>query len=250
MGQGCAARFAREGFHVVCTRRGGGQNSLSGPDAAARLEAFCAGLRAEGLTATARFMDGTKPEEVAELVRSVEAEVGPIHVAIYNIGAQVGNRTLEKTSYRIFEMAWRMGSLGAFALAKELTPHMRQRGAGTLIFTSATAAMRGNTMQHAHTAAMAGRRMLVQSLNHELGGDGIHCCHVVLEGKVDAPDTLGKMAPALYKKMQETEIPNDKVILPASVAETYLFIHRQPRNCWTHELELRPWGETAWFNTS
>ena len=122
--------------------------------------------------------NGTVPEETAELVETIEKDVGPIDVAVYNIGAQVGSRTLEKTSYRIFNLALSMGAIGAFALAKELSPYMVARGKGTLIYTSSTAAYRGNAGQHAHTAAMGARRNLTQSISAELAPRGIHVCHV------------------------------------------------------------------------
>ena len=138
---------------------------------------------------------------MAKLIEHIESDVGPIHVAVYNIGAQVGNRSLEKTSYRIFNMALGMGAVGAFALAKECSPRMVQRGHGTLIYTSATAAYRGNKGQHAHTAAMGARRNLTQSLNAELGPKGIHVCHVNLDGPVDAPETIGKLMPEMYAKV-------------------------------------------------
>ena len=175
--------------------------------------------------ATPLYADGTKPEEMGPLVASVENDVGPIHVMVYNIGAQVGVRSVEQTSYRIFEMAWRMGSLGAFVGAKEVAPHMLKRGGGTMIFTSATAALRGNQGQHAHTAAMAGRRALCQSLNHELGGGGIHVCCVNLDGPVLSPETLGKLMPELYRKYCDERLPRDQIILPEAVAETYFMLH-------------------------
>eukprot|EP00929_Paragymnodinium_shiwhaense_P106136 TRINITY_DN71313_c0_g1_i1.p1 TRINITY_DN71313_c0_g1~~TRINITY_DN71313_c0_g1_i1.p1 ORF type:complete len:295 (+),score=58.20 TRINITY_DN71313_c0_g1_i1:116-886(+) len=195
VGQAAARKFAREGFHVCCIRRGGGEGSLSGSDAKERLTAFCDALKAEGYAASPFFADGTKPEDIKAVIERVEKEVGPIHVALYNIGAQIGSRTLEKTSYRVFELSWRNGSLGAFALAKEVSPYMLKRGHGTIIYTSSTAAFRGNRGQHAHTAAMAARRALSQSVNHELAREGIHVCHVNLDGPVDAPDTLGKLMP-------------------------------------------------------
>ncbi|CAE8634026.1 unnamed protein product [Polarella glacialis] len=249
IGQAVARRFAEEGFHACCVRRGGGPGSISGDDAKQRLEDFCAELRSEGHHASALFADATKPEEISALVKMVEQDLGPIDVAVYNVGAQVGNRLLENTSYRIFELAWRMGTLGAFALAKEVAPFMVGRGTGTVILTSATAAVRGNMGQHAHTAAMAGRRALGQSLNHELGRLGIHVCMVNIDGPVESPDTLGRMMPELYKKLLAEKGPQEKILLPKSVADTYYMLHCQRRDAWTLEMDLRPWGEAAWFNS-
>ena len=142
-----------------------------------------------------------------------------------------------------------MGSLGAFALAKELAPYMIKRGRGTLLFTGATAGYRGNPFQHAHTAAMGARRNLCQSLNAELGPQGIHVCHFNVDGVVDAPETLGQLAPEFYKHMQDEMVPNDEVLLPASIADTYWHVHTQPKNCWTFDLDIRPWKTKPWWNS-
>ena len=186
---------------------------------------------------------------MGELIETIERDVGPIEVAIYNIGAQVGSRSLEKTSYRIFNLALSMGAIGAFALAKEVSPHMIKRGKGTIIYTSATAAYRGNAGQHAHTAAMGARKNLTQSISAELAPHGIHICHVNMDGPVDAPETIGKLMPEVFEKMLETKKPNDELLLPESIADTYWHLHTQPRNAWTLDLDLRPWKEQAWFNS-
>ena len=249
VGQAVARRFAREGLHVCVVRRGGGRSSLSDDSTKEKFAAFVQGIKDSGGSAQAFFADGTDPEDVAQLIETIESEVGPIHVAIYNIGAQVGNRSLEKTSYRIFNLAISMGALGAFAMAKELSPYMIERGHGTLLYTSATAAYRGNSGQHAHTAAMGARRNLCQSINAVLGPKGIHVSHINLDGPVDAPETIGKLMPEAYAKMLETKKPNDGMLLPDSIADTYWHLHTQPRNTWTLDLDLRPWSETAWFNS-
>jgi NAD(P)-dependent dehydrogenase (short-subunit alcohol dehydrogenase family) len=155
-----------------------------GEDIQGKMELFVRSINDGGGMATAFYADGTNPEDIAALVQQIEEKVGPIDVAIYNIGAQVGARSLEKTSYRIFELAFRMGALGVFALSKELSPHMVRRGHGTIIMTSATAAYRGNARQHAHTAAMGARMRLAQSLNAELGPKGVHVAHVNLDGEI------------------------------------------------------------------
>jgi NAD(P)-dependent dehydrogenase (short-subunit alcohol dehydrogenase family) len=173
IGQGVARKFAKEGYHACVVRRGPGRSSLSDETTKDKFAAFVQSINDEGGSAQAFFASGTDPEQVADLIKTIETDVGPIHVAIYNIGAQVGNRSLEKTSYRIFNLALSMGAVGAFALTKEVSPYMVNRGHGTIIFTSATAAYRGNAGQHAHTAAMGARRNLVQVDPH------ISCPHIV-----------------------------------------------------------------------
>ena len=143
-----------------------------------------------------------------------------------------------------------MASFGLFRIAKVLCPLMVERKKGNIIVTSATAAMRGNKTQHSHAAAMGARRMLCQSLNAEFASQGIHVAHVVIDGAVDAPDTLGKLlGPELYQKMRETKgMENDGLILPEKIADTYYHIAQQHRSTWTHEIDIRAFSDLAWWN--
>ncbi|BDI61826.1 SDR family oxidoreductase [Qipengyuania nanhaisediminis] len=181
------------------------------------------------------------------MVDEVEAEIGPVAVALYNLGAQIGNRALADTPHRTFELGWRLGCYGLFRLAHALLPRMAERGSGTLLVTSATAAVRGNAGQHSHAAAMGGRRMLCQTLNAEYAPRGIHVAHVVVDGPVDAPDTLGKLLGDRFDDYKAAR-GEDGLLDPRSVAETYWHLAQQARNCWTHELDLRPWRDTPWWN--
>jgi NADP-dependent 3-hydroxy acid dehydrogenase YdfG len=124
---------------------------------------------------------------------------------------------------------------------------MVERGRGCLLVTSATSAVRGNAGQHSHAAAMGGRRMLCQTLHAEFAPKGIHVAHVVVDGAVDAPDTLGKLLGDTFEAYKAMK-GEDGVIDPAEIAETYWHLAQQPRNCWTHELDLRPWTDVAWWN--
>jgi NAD(P)-dependent dehydrogenase (short-subunit alcohol dehydrogenase family) len=137
-----------------------------------------------------------------------------------------------------------------FRLASVLLPRMVARGKGALLVTSSTAAVRGNAGQHSHAAAMGGRRMLCQSLNAEFGPKGIHVVHVVIDGAVDAPDTLGKMlGPERFQQLRETRgNEHDGLMLPAQIAETYEHLAKQQRTTWTHELDLRAFSDRAWWN--
>jgi len=129
---------------------------------------------------------------------------------------------------------------------------MEARGGGTLLVTSATAAVRGNAGQHSHAAAMGGRRMLCQSLNAEYASKGIHVAHILIDGAVDAPDTLGKMlGEDLFQKLrQQKGLDKDGLLLPEKMAETYYHIAQQHRSAWTHELDLRAFSDLAWWNNT
>jgi NADP-dependent 3-hydroxy acid dehydrogenase YdfG len=141
-----------------------------------------------------------------------------------------------------------MATFALFRLAKVVFPHMVERGGGTLLVTSATAAVRGNAGQHSHAAAMAGRRMLCQTLNAEYAKDGVHVAHIVIDGAVDAPDTLGKMLGSdRFEAYRQMKGP-DGMIAPQAIADTYFHITQQPRCAWTHELDLRSFSDLAWWN--
>jgi len=232
-------KFASEGYHAVLCRR-------SDEDG---LRKLVDGIKSEGGEATGFLMNAIEDNAIEERIIHIEKNIGPIEVVIYNLGAQIGDRPLEETSYRAFEMGWRLGTFGLFRLAKAVCPLMEDRGGGAIIVTSATAAVRGNAGQHSHAAAMGGRRMLCQTLNAQYASKGIHVAHVVIDGAVDAPDTLGKMLGAeQFQKLRNTRGAADGLLLPEKVAETYYHVAHQHRSVWTHEMDLRSYSDTAWWN--
>jgi len=129
---------------------------------------------------------------------------------------------------------------------------MAERGKGAILVTSATSAMRGNRGQHSHAAAMGGRRMLCQTLNAEFGPQGVHVAHIVVDGAVDAPDTLGKMlGEERFQQLRETRGGDlDGLLLPEEIADTYYHLAHQHRSAWSFELDLRTFSDTAWWNHS
>ena len=188
-------KFAQEGYHAALCRR-------SDEDGLNRL---VNDIKAEGGQATGFLMNAVEDNAIEDRIAHIEANIGPIEVVIYNLGAQIGNRPLEDTTHRAFELGWRLATFGLFRLAKVLCPLMEDRGGGKILVTSATAAMRGNKGQHSHAAAMAGRRMLCQTLNAQYASKGIHVAHILVDGAVDAPDTLGKLlGPEQFQKLRET----------------------------------------------
>ena len=233
-------RFAKEGYHSVLCRR----SDVDG------LNKSVAAIESEGGSATGYIVNAVDPDTIEEHIGHIEKNIGPIEVAVYNLGAQIGNRSLEETSYKAFEMGWRLGTLGLFRLASSVCPLMVERGKGTLLVTSATAAVRGNAGQHSHAAAMGGRRMLCQTLNAELSPKGIHVAHIVVDGAVDAPDTLGKMlGPEKFQEMRETRgNEHDGLMLPARIADTYFHLAQQHRSVWTHEVDMRSFSDLPWWN--
>ena len=240
IGGSVAKRFAREGYHACLARR----TDKKG------LDRLVDEIESEGGSATGFILNAVDENSIERLVENIEAEIGPIEVAVFNLGAQIGDRALANTSLKQFEMGWRMATFGLFRLASALFPHMEKRGRGALLVTAATAAVRGNAGQHSHASAMAGRRMLCQSLNAQFASKGIHVAHIIIDGAVDAPDTLGKMlGPQRFQELREHKgLEKDGLLLPAEVANTYFYLAHQHRSAWTFELDLRAHSDMAWWN--
>lgn len=240
IGGNVGLRFATAGYHAVLCRRSDREG----------LDRLIAQVEAAGGSASGELLDAVEEDAIEGLVERVERDVGPIEVVLFNLGAQIGNRSLADTSYKAFELGWRMATFALFRLAHAVCPRMKARGRGTLLVTSATAAVRGNAGQHAHAAAMGGRRMLCQTLNAELAPKGIHVVHILVDGAVDAPDTLGKIlgAERFAQLRAERGGEHDGLMLPGEMAETYFHLAQQHRSAWTHEIDLRAFSDRAWWN--
>ena len=236
-----ATKFAAEGYHACLCRRSD----------QAGLDQMVKNIEEEGGSASGHLINAIEENVLEELIISIEKDHGPIEVLVYNLGAQSGMKLLQETSIKEFEWAWRIADLGLFRVAKTLMPLMEQRGSGTLLVTSATAAMRGNKNQHSHATAMGGRRMLCQTLNAEFAPKGIHVAHIVIDGMVDAPDTLGKMlGEEVFQQLRESRgMEHDGLILPEKIADTYFHLAKQHRSAWTHEIDLRAFSDVAWWNS-
>lgn len=234
-------RFAQNGYHAVLCRRSNQEG----------LDTLVEDIRREGGDATGFLLNAVADNSIEERIIETEATIGPIEVVIYNLGAQIGDHALGDTTYKQFEIGWRMATFGLFRLAATVAPLMIARGGGTIVVTSATAAVRGNSGQHSHTAAMGGRRMLCQSLNAELSSQGVHVAHVLIDGMVDAPDTLGKMlGTERFENLRQARgLEHDGLILPDRVADTYLHLAKQHRSTWTFEMDLRAFTDSAWWNS-
>ncbi len=239
IGGSVGKKFAAEGYHAALCRR----SDIDG------LNKMVSGIQEAGMFASGHLLNAVDNGALEGLIEEVEA-IAPIDTVIYNLGAQIGNRSLDDTPLKTFELGWRMACFGLFRVAKVLVPLMIERGHGTVLVTSATAAVRGNSGQHSHAAAMAGRRLLCQSLSAEFAAQGVHVVHIVIDGAVDAPDTLGKMLGAEnFEALREAKGKDkDGLLLPEEIAETYYHLAQQHRSAWTHELDLRAYSDLAWWN--
>ncbi len=224
-GGAIAKRFARED-HVACVVRREIEH----------LATLVAEITAAGGSVRAFGVDAREEEQVVALVDTIEREVGPIEVAVYNIGANVRFPIGETTS-RVFRKVWELACFGGFLMGREVAKRMQARGRGTILFTGATASVRGGSGYAAFAAAKHGLRALAQSMARELGPQGIHVAHVVIDGAIDTP-WIAQNFPDRYALKARGGLLD-----PEHIADAYWQLHCQPRTAWTQEMDLRPWIE-------
>jgi NAD(P)-dependent dehydrogenase (short-subunit alcohol dehydrogenase family) len=227
VGAGIAKAFAAEGLTVCITRRARNLNQL---------EAVAQSIRSAGGDAHAFGVDARSEAETIELFNTIERDIGPITVVVFNIGANV-QFGIRETTTRVFTKVWEMACFAGFLAGREAARVMVPRQQGTIIFTGATASIRGRENLAAFAAAKNGLRAVAQSMARELGPQGIHVAHVICDGAIDGVFTRSRIDDV-------TPLLEDDLILkPDEIAKNYVMLHRQQRSAWTHELDLRPWRE-------
>ena len=224
-GSAIARRFAREGYVACLARR-----------SADKLQPLVNQIRAAGGEAEGFATDARKEDEVAKLVETIEAEIGPIEVFVFNIGANVPCGILDETARRFYKV-WEMACFAGFLTGQAVARRMAARRHGTILFTGATAALRGAANFAAFATAKHGLRALAQSMARELGPMNVHVAHVVIDGAIDTAFIRDNF-PAKYD-----EKSRDGILSPDHIADAYWYLHSQPRDAWTFELDLRPWME-------
>jgi len=228
LGSGLARAFAAEGLTVCLARR---SRNL------AELEQLAKEIGDAGGMAHAFGVDARDEDEVTALVNRIEAEIGPLEVVIFNVGGNV-RFSIRDTTARVFRKTWELAAFGGFLTGREAARVMVPRGRGTIIFTGATASIRGSKGFAAFASAKHALRALAQSMARELGPEGVHVAHVVVDGLID-----GKFARENFSDAQD-RLDRDEILSPDDIAQTYVNLWQQPRSTWTHELDLRPWTET------
>jgi NAD(P)-dependent dehydrogenase (short-subunit alcohol dehydrogenase family) len=224
-GGAIARRFAREGY-VTCVSRRFEEH----------LEPLVEQIRKDGGLVHPFGSDARDEQEVSTLFQHIEQEVAPLDVVVFNIGANV-RFGIAETTERVYRKVWEMGALAGFLVGREAARVMVPRGRGTILFTGATASVRGSAGFAAFAGAKHALRALAQSMARELGPQGIHVAHVVIDGAIDTP-WIAANFPERYKLKDQ-----DGILTPDAIADTYWMLHQQPRNAWTHEMDLRPWME-------
>ncbi|WP_158906563.1 SDR family NAD(P)-dependent oxidoreductase [Burkholderia sp. L27(2015)] len=225
LGAALARRFAEGGFRVAVTGRS--------PE---RLAAIVEEIRAAGGEALALPGDVSDEHAVAALALRI-AELGVLRVGIFNAASGTRAPTLELSADQ-FEQAWRTSTLGGFVFGKQVLVSLLANGGGTLLFTGATASLRGRPPFAAFAAAKAALRSLSQSFAREFGPQGVHVAHVIIDGGIDG-ERLRLASP-----QRVAERGADGLLDPAAIAEAYWQVHKQPRSAWSQEIDLRPYNET------
>ncbi len=228
IGSAIARTFAAAGYAVYGGRRSGGQ-----------LEPLEAEIAAAGGRFTGHTLDARSEDEIAAFLDWANPADFPLEAVIFNIGANVQFPLLDTTE-RVFRKVWEMACYAGFLTGREAARRMLAHGKGSIFFTGATASVRGGSGYAAFAAAKAGLRATAQSMARELGPQNIHVAHLIIDAGVDTAWVRERIAAA----RPGTAIPDGALMDAASIAETYLMLHRQTRDAWTHELDLRPYGES------
>ncbi|HEY6983666.1 SDR family NAD(P)-dependent oxidoreductase [Reyranella sp.] len=229
IGAAIARKFAAEGFTVFAGRRNGD-----------RLAPLVADIEKAGGKVSARGLDARKEEDISSFLREADRHA-PLEVCIFNVGANV-NFPLLDTTERVFRKVWEMACYSGFLAGREAARLMLPRGKGSIFFTGATASLRGGIGYAAFASAKAGLRAVAQAAARELGPQNIHVAHLVIDSGVDTAWVRERIkeregAEALAK------LPADRLMRPEAVADAYWSLHQQPRDAWSSELEIRPFGE-------
>jgi len=221
-GSAVARRFAKEGYTICVARR-----------TEAALKPLVDQITAQGGRALAFGLDARREDEVVKFVQHIEADIGPIEVLVFNVGGNVRFPILETTVQKYFKV-WEMCALAGFLAGREAARAMLPRGRGTILFTGATASVRGSSGFAAFAGGKAALRALAQSMAREFGPQGLHVAHVIIDGLIDTAFTRTNFA------QRVDELGPDGILNPDHIAEAYWWLHRQPRDAWTFELDLRP----------
>ena len=226
-GGAIARRFAKEGFETCIVRRERHIDDLN---------ALAGDIRKNGGSAHAFGVDARDEDQMVDLFAKIEKDIAPLGVVVFNIGGNVNFPITEMTS-RVYRKVWEMSCFAGFLTGREAAKVMLPRGNGTILFTGATASLRGGAGFSAFAGAKHGLRALAQRMARELGPQGIHVAHVIIDGAIDTAFIKERFPERYALKGQ------DGILQPDDIAENYWHLHIQNRSAWTHEMDLRPWIE-------
>ena len=230
IGAAIAKKFAAEGYTVFAGRR-----------TAEKMKVLEAAIRGSGGECIARALDARKEEAVAAFLEEADRHA-PLEVCVFNAGANVQFPVLDTTE-RVFRKVWEMACYAGFLTGREAARLMLAHGRGTILFTGATASLRGGRGYIAFASAKFGLRAVAQSMARELGPRNIHVAHVVIDAGVDTEFVRERIRQSGGEEAIRAIEP-DQLMSPTSIAESYWYLHNQERDAWTFELDLRPYKES------
>ena len=229
IGSAIVKKFAAEGFTVFAGRRNGD-----------KLAPLVAEVEAAGGTIFGRSLDARKEDEVTAFLGAAEKHA-PLDVCIFNVGANV-NFPLTETTERVFRKVWKMACYAGFLAGREAARLMLPRAQGCIFFTGATASLRGGVGFAAFASAKFGLRAVAQAAGRELGPHGIHVAHLIIDSGVDTEWVRTRIKDREGEAALQSLDPN-RLMRPEAVAASYWQLYQQPRDAWTSECEIRPFGE-------
>ena len=226
-GSAITRKFAEMGYHACPVRR---DRNFS------ELEELANGIKEAGYQATPFGVDARDEDAIAKLFKEVEENIAPIDVVVFNPGANVFF-PIEDTTARVYKKVWEMAAFAGFLTGREAAKYMKARNEGSIFFTGATASIRGGSGFSAFASAKFALRAISQSMARELGPQGIHVAHFIIDGAIDTA-FIKENFPDRYALKEKGGI-----LKPDAIADAYWFAHTQDRTAWTHELDLRPFME-------
>jgi NAD(P)-dependent dehydrogenase (short-subunit alcohol dehydrogenase family) len=230
IGSAIARKFAREGYTVFAGRR-----------SADKLGQLKADIESAGGRCEARALDARKEEDVISFLKEADARA-PLEVCVFNPGANV-NFPIVETTERVFRKVWEMACYAGFLTGREAARLMLAHGKGTILFTGATASLRGGKGYAAFASAKFGLRAVAQSMARELGPQNIHVAHLIIDAGVDTAFVRDRIR-ARGGDEAVARLEPDQLMHPDSIADAYWYVHNQKRDAWTFELDVRPYRET------
>jgi NAD(P)-dependent dehydrogenase (short-subunit alcohol dehydrogenase family) len=230
IGAAIAKKFAAEGFVVFAGRRHG-----------EKLAPLVAEIEATGGRIVGRSLDARREDDLVSFLREADM-TAPLEVCVFNIGANV-NFPLLETTERVFRKVWELACYAGFLAGREAAGLMLPRGRGALFFTGATASLRGGIGYAAFASAKFGLRAIAESAARELGPKGIHVAHLIIDAGVDT-QWVRERIKAREGEAALANLDPHRLMRPAAVADTYWQIYQEPRDAWSFEREIRPFGET------
>ena len=226
-GSALTKKFAQHGYKVCPARR---------PRSIDKVNELANEINNSNGWAKGFGVDARDEEAIKSFFKEVEENIAPIDVVIFNPGANV-YFPIEDTTSRVFKKVWEMAAYAGFLSGREAAKYMKKRNEGSIFFTGATASLRGSSGFSAFSSDKFALRAVSQSMARELGPEGIHVAHFVIDGAIDTA-FIKETFPDIYALKEK-----DGILQPEAIADTYWFVHTQHRSAWTHELDLRPYME-------